>query len=63
MIPANFDYEAPRTLTDALTLLQSREDAKILAGGWLIAVQKQMASIRPATRSSRPLLSEAPVLA
>ena len=33
MIPANFDYEAPRNLTDALTLLQSREDAKILAGG------------------------------
>ena len=33
MIPANFDYEAPRNLTDALNLLQSREDAKILAGG------------------------------
>ena len=33
MIPANFDYEAPRNLTEALTLLQSREDAKILAGG------------------------------
>src|SRR5438128_12292164 len=33
MIPANFDYEAPRNLADALNLLQSREDAKILAGG------------------------------
>ena len=33
MIPANFDYEAPRNLTEALNLLQSHEDAKILAGG------------------------------
>ncbi len=33
MIPANFDYESPRNLSEALTLLQSREDAKILAGG------------------------------
>ena len=33
MIPANFDYEAPSNLGEALTLLQSHEDAKILAGG------------------------------
>jgi carbon-monoxide dehydrogenase medium subunit len=33
MIPANFDYESPRTLSEALDLLSSREDAKILAGG------------------------------
>ena len=33
MIPAAFDYESPRTLDEALTLLASREDAKILAGG------------------------------
>jgi carbon-monoxide dehydrogenase medium subunit len=33
MIPANFDYESPRTLSEALDLLGSREDAKILAGG------------------------------
>src|SRR5437764_15349115 len=33
MIPANFDYESPRTLSEALDLLASREDAKILAGG------------------------------
>ena len=25
MIPANFDYESPRNLSEALTLLQSRE--------------------------------------
>jgi aerobic carbon-monoxide dehydrogenase medium subunit len=33
MIAANFDYESPRTLSEALSLLSSREDAKILAGG------------------------------
>lgn len=33
MIPAAFDYESPRTLDEALTLLGSRDDAKILAGG------------------------------
>ena len=34
MIPASFDYEAPRTLGEALALLASRgEDAKLLAGG------------------------------
>jgi carbon-monoxide dehydrogenase medium subunit len=33
MIPANFDYESPRTLGEALDLLASREDAKVLAGG------------------------------
>jgi carbon-monoxide dehydrogenase medium subunit len=33
MIAANFDYESPRTLSEALNLLASREDAKVLAGG------------------------------
>jgi aerobic carbon-monoxide dehydrogenase medium subunit len=33
MIAANFDYESPRTLHEALALLSSRDDAKILAGG------------------------------
>jgi carbon-monoxide dehydrogenase medium subunit len=33
MIAANFDYQSPHTLSDALELLASREDAKILAGG------------------------------
>jgi carbon-monoxide dehydrogenase medium subunit len=33
MIAANFDYESPRTLSEALDILASREDAKILAGG------------------------------
>jgi len=33
MIPASFDYESPRTLGEALALLASRPDAKLLAGG------------------------------
>ncbi len=33
MIPASFEYEAPSTLQEALALLASREDAKLLAGG------------------------------
>jgi aerobic carbon-monoxide dehydrogenase medium subunit len=33
MIPAAFDYECPRTLDEALSLLGTRDDAKILAGG------------------------------
>lgn len=33
MIPANFDYESPRTLGEALALLASREEARVLAGG------------------------------
>jgi carbon-monoxide dehydrogenase medium subunit len=33
MIPANFEYESPRTLSEALELLTTYPDAKILAGG------------------------------
>ncbi len=33
MIPANFDYSAPETLTDALKLLADHPDSKVLAGG------------------------------
>ncbi len=33
MIMTNFDYESPRSLSEALDLMSSREDAKILAGG------------------------------
>ncbi|HZR31302.1 MAG TPA: xanthine dehydrogenase family protein subunit M [Terriglobales bacterium] len=33
MIPAQFDYESPRNLNEALDLLSSRDDAKLLAGG------------------------------
>ncbi len=33
MIPASFEYYSPTTLKEALELLSSREDSKILAGG------------------------------
>ena len=33
MIPGNFDYHAPKTIDEALTLLQTVDGAKILAGG------------------------------
>ncbi|MEX2303799.1 MAG: xanthine dehydrogenase family protein subunit M [Bryobacterales bacterium] len=33
MIPAQFDYAAPESLGDALTLLAGKPDSKILAGG------------------------------
>jgi carbon-monoxide dehydrogenase medium subunit len=33
MIPADFDYAAPTTLEEAIGLLGSHEDAKLLAGG------------------------------
>jgi carbon-monoxide dehydrogenase medium subunit len=33
MIPAPFDYHAPRTLDEAIALLRQNEGAKVLAGG------------------------------
>lgn len=33
MYPSDFEYAAPTTLDEAITLLQSNEDAKVLAGG------------------------------
>ena len=33
MIPASFDYHAPRSLEEALALLRGHEDAKVLSGG------------------------------
>ena len=33
MIPASFEYSAPKTLSEAIALLQKNPDAKILAGG------------------------------
>jgi carbon-monoxide dehydrogenase medium subunit len=33
MIPAAFDYHAPATVEEALRLLGSSEDVKVLAGG------------------------------
>src|SRR6185437_2443267 len=33
MYPAEFDYQAPSTVAEAVALLQQNEDAKVLAGG------------------------------
>ena len=33
MIPASFEYSAPKTLSEAIAVLQKNPDAKILAGG------------------------------
>src|SRR5438552_12163567 len=48
MIPANFDYESPRTLNEALSLLASREDAKILAGGHSLLPAMKLRLAQPA---------------
>jgi aerobic carbon-monoxide dehydrogenase medium subunit len=48
MIPANFDYESPRTLSEALDLVASREDAKILAGGHSLLPAMKLRLAQPA---------------
>jgi carbon-monoxide dehydrogenase medium subunit len=49
MIPANFDYESPRTLSEALDLLARREDAKILAGGHSLLPAMKLRLAAPST--------------
>jgi aerobic carbon-monoxide dehydrogenase medium subunit len=48
MIPANFDYESPRTLTEALDLLALRQEAKILAGGHSLLPAMKLRLTQPA---------------
>jgi aerobic carbon-monoxide dehydrogenase medium subunit len=48
MIPANFDYESPRSLSEALDLLASREDAKVLAGGHSLLPAMKLRLAQPA---------------
>ena len=48
MIPANFDYESPLSLSEALSLLASREDAKILAGGHSLLPAMKLRLAQPA---------------
>ncbi len=48
MIPANFDYESPRTLSEALDLLASRQEAKILAGGHSLLPAMKLRLAQPA---------------
>ena len=49
MIPANFDYEAPCTLDEALSLLSSAPDAKVLAGGHSLLPAMKLRLAQPAT--------------
>lgn len=48
MITANFEYESPRTLGEALNILSSREDAKILAGGHSLLPAMKLRLAQPA---------------
>ncbi|MGI9103550.1 MAG: FAD binding domain-containing protein [Terriglobales bacterium] len=48
MIPANFDYEAPGELQQALDMLASREDAKALAGGHSLLPAMKLRLAQPA---------------
>ena len=48
MIPAQFDYESPTTLNEALSLLASREDAKVLAGGHSLLPAMKLRLAQPA---------------
>ena len=48
MIPANFDYESPRTLGEALELLSSRQEAKLLAGGHSLLPAMKLRLAQPA---------------
>ena len=49
MIPASFEYESPRTLGEALSLLASRADAKLLAGGHSLLPAMKLRVAAPAT--------------
>lgn len=48
MIPASFDYHSPATLKEALDLLASREEAKILAGGQSLVPLMKLRLAKPA---------------
>ncbi len=48
MIPAPFEYYSPATLKEAIDLLQSREDAKILAGGQSLVPLMKLRLAKPA---------------
>ncbi|MBI2540109.1 MAG: xanthine dehydrogenase family protein subunit M [Deltaproteobacteria bacterium] len=48
MIPGSFEYHSPATLKEAIDLLQSREDAKILAGGQSLVPLMKLRLAKPA---------------
>src|SRR5213082_1994618 len=48
MIPANFNYESPSTLNEALNLLSAHDDAKVLAGGHSLLPAMKLRLAQPA---------------
>ena len=48
MIPAPFDYEVAESVEHALSLLQERDDAKLLAGGHSLLPLLKLRITRPA---------------
>lgn len=49
MYPAGFDYLAPTSLDEALQMLASTEDAKVIAGGQSLIPMMKLRFARPAT--------------
>jgi aerobic carbon-monoxide dehydrogenase medium subunit len=49
MIPARFDYEVADSVDDAIQLLQSKDDPKLLAGGHSLLPLMKLRLARPAT--------------
>ena len=48
MIPPGFDYHAPRSVADAIRLLGSLPDAKLLAGGHSLLPMMKLRFAQPA---------------
>jgi carbon-monoxide dehydrogenase medium subunit len=48
MIPANFDYQAPKSVDEAIALLSSNADAKLLAGGHSLLPAMKLRLAQPA---------------
>ncbi|MEK7284313.1 MAG: FAD binding domain-containing protein, partial [Chloroflexota bacterium] len=49
MISAPFDYQAPRTLEEAIALLAKSRDAKVLAGGHSLLPLMKLGLAQPTT--------------
>ena len=49
MIPAQFEYEIAGSVEEAIELLGSREDAKLLAGGHSLIPAMKLRIARPGT--------------
>ena len=58
MIPARFDYEVAESVEQAIDLLGSRDDAKLLAGGHSLIPLMRLRFARPATLVDIGRLSE-----